>query len=128
MDPSFVDSFFDDLMPWVHYIPVRSDLSDLFNVTAYAMSDDNQPEMENIIKAANDWCTRSQTKWNMALDALLRLLEYVSDLNASDYSWHNTWMADPVASSKGVVMTLVTVSSSSIVAEENVRDALLNIQ
>jgi hypothetical protein len=52
--PYNVDYFYAQLQPWVHYIPVHSDLSNLHEMTLYAITDD--PNIDLIIQNANQWC------------------------------------------------------------------------
>lgn len=54
VEPSHVDYFYTELQPWVHYIPVDSNLENLEERTIFAVSDD--PHVQQIIRNANNWC------------------------------------------------------------------------
>jgi hypothetical protein len=54
VQPNDVDYFHPQLQPWVHYIPVHTNLSNLYDMVSYAISDD--PKIVEIIKNANQWC------------------------------------------------------------------------
>jgi Glycosyl transferase family 90 len=54
VQPKDVDYFHPQLQPWVHYIPIQSNLSNLYDMVSYAISDD--PSAIQIIRNANQWC------------------------------------------------------------------------
>jgi hypothetical protein len=54
--PTFGSYWDDELEPWVHFIPVESDLSDLKKQVDFAVSNKHQKEVRQIIKNANSWC------------------------------------------------------------------------
>ncbi len=68
VQPSDVDYFMPQLEPWVHYIPVRQDLSDLYDRVEYAVSDAHEPEVRQIIRNANAWCLRKLNMESLILD------------------------------------------------------------
>lgn len=63
--------------------------------------------MKNIVLAANEWCKRSRTKAQMALDVLHVLIEYSEMLRRNDADWHTKWTNNRVASARGLSMVLV---------------------
>jgi len=96
VQPSDVDYFMPELEPWVHYIPVRQDLSDLYDRVEYAVSDDHEPEVRQIIRNANAWCLRKLNIESLILDqagiwdryaSLLRLANKTN--NNSSGSWQS---------------------------------------
>ena len=52
----FVDLFSSTLEPWVHYVPVKSDLSDIDNQVEYVLDPKNDEQMTTIVANANSWC------------------------------------------------------------------------
>eukprot|EP00591_Stephanopyxis_turris_P016029 CAMPEP_0195537324 /NCGR_PEP_ID=MMETSP0794_2-20130614/47725_1 /TAXON_ID=515487 /ORGANISM="Stephanopyxis turris, Strain CCMP 815" /LENGTH=246 /DNA_ID=CAMNT_0040671011 /DNA_START=321 /DNA_END=1058 /DNA_ORIENTATION=+ len=49
VEPDMVDWFWNELQPWTHYLPVYSNLTNLVNITSYAVADENQDEVSKII-------------------------------------------------------------------------------
>jgi hypothetical protein len=70
VEPSYVDYFYPGLRPWVHYIPVRGDLSDLEARAVYATSDSNARDVQQIIRNANGWCLQKLRLEVLANDLL----------------------------------------------------------
>jgi Glycosyl transferase family 90 len=66
VEPEDVDYFHPELKPWVHYIPIQSNLSNLFDMASLAVSDD--PSIVQIIKNANGWCLEHMNRSNLILD------------------------------------------------------------
>lgn len=89
VQPASVDYFHPQLRPWVHYIPVQSDLSDLNKMAEVALSEDD-PRPRRIIKNANRWCQRHLTMPTLARD-MARIWEtYAAQLYQADPSWGKT--------------------------------------
>jgi hypothetical protein len=89
VQPQFVEYFYQDLQPWVHYIPVKDDLSDLMEAVDFALG--NPEQVQEITRNANTWC---QQHWNHQElgKAFLDVLErYVSFLDKGDARWSYTW-------------------------------------
>jgi hypothetical protein len=86
VEPAHVDYFYPELRPWVHYIPVRSDLSDLVSKAEHALADANAGEVRRIIRNANDWCLRKFRTEAMADDLLRTWSEYVGYFGGGDPS------------------------------------------
>jgi hypothetical protein len=56
MDPTTsVNYFWDELTPWIHYIPAN--MSNVATRSAYAINPANDPAINKIIGAATAWCT-----------------------------------------------------------------------
>jgi hypothetical protein len=56
VNPRFGSYWNHELEPWVHYIPVESDLSDLKKQVDFAVSSKHQKQVRQIIRNANGWC------------------------------------------------------------------------
>jgi hypothetical protein len=69
-----------NLEAWVHFIPVREDLSDLVETAKWVADPQNDPKVKDIIKAANEWCHTKMTVTQFAVDTLWTLLSYASVL------------------------------------------------
>jgi hypothetical protein len=98
VQPSHVDYFYPSLRPWQHYIPVRSDLSDLVEMAEYAVTDENRRQVLEIINNANAWCRRQFRTRNLERDLLRTWNEYVEMLDESDPDWPER-MASSLSSS-----------------------------
>ena len=77
VEPDDVDYFHPQLRPWVHYIPVHSNLSNLYDSVSFAISDD--PTISSVIQNANDWCLQHLNR-----PSLIRDLAHIWDR----YSYH----------------------------------------
>ena len=85
VEPEDVDYFHPELQPWVHYIPVMSNLSNLYDMVEFAVTDD--PSILEIIKNANQWCLEHLNRPNLIQDmahiwdryAYFLLLDQVGD-------------------------------------------------
>lgn len=53
------DFFYDEIKPWVHYVPVKTDLSDLRE--KYDWAESHQEEAQMIAKAATDYVAKMAT-------------------------------------------------------------------
>lgn len=81
VEPDYADHFFFDLIPWKHYVPIKSDLSDLIDNIKFVLDPANDGIVLNIIAAANQWCTQRLTKSALALDQLDIWNSYVERLD-----------------------------------------------
>jgi hypothetical protein len=91
VEPANVDYFHPTLVPWTHYIPVSSDLSDLYDAVEYAISKDHEEEVLQIISRANDWCLQ-HLKIDVLADDLLRIWDvYTKHLYQADFGWSSKW-------------------------------------
>jgi hypothetical protein len=72
--------FYDDFLPWVHYIPVRDDFSDLDE--KFEWCENHQPECEQIIKNSIDLFEKTYRFQNVVdytlgvIDKILEVAEY----------------------------------------------------
>lgn len=78
VSPDFVDYFYSELQPWIHYIPVSHDLSNLYDRVEFVMNVKNTDAVQRIIRAANTWCLS-----RMSYDQLARDTAHVLDVYAS---------------------------------------------
>ena len=44
------------LEPWLHFVPVKEDLSDLEEQAQYVLDPANADRVDEIVKRANHWC------------------------------------------------------------------------
>lgn len=104
IDPDYVDYFYDDLIPNLHYIPAS--LENLTEVARYVVDPKNDDEMMNVVKAANSWCKRTVTEEVLVRDELYQLEAYESALEAYEerQPWIEQWR---VFRTSGVVNDLV---------------------
>jgi len=91
VDSSYETYFEQSLTPWVHYVPVKSDLSDLVEVVNHALAEENVLIMQEIVTNANEWCTSHLSNINMAHQMLWTLVGYSELLNASSFNWQEQW-------------------------------------
>ena len=79
MDPWYTEYFYNELKPWVHYVPAT--LDNIVNVTTYVLN--NEDEMQSIIRSANAWCQDKITREGMARDMMKQIQKY--ELAIDDY-------------------------------------------
>lgn len=91
IESKYVDYFHYDLKPWTHYVPVRDDLSDLFETVAFVMDPQNAETMKDIIAAANQWCAARFHPTQMAHDMVDVFESYVRRLDLEDPDWPSEW-------------------------------------
>jgi hypothetical protein len=91
VEPQFVEYFYKDLEPWVHYIPIKYDLSDLVEAVEFAVAVKNQKQVQEITRNANTWCQQHLLTEMLGKDFLDILEDYVSFLEKGDAYWSSTW-------------------------------------
>jgi len=84
VQPRWVDYFHPELKPWIHYIPVHKDLSDLAKVVNLVLSNNTQQQMKTIVQNANEWCKSKITGTQMTIDMMWILISYVDMLKRED--------------------------------------------
>jgi hypothetical protein len=62
VDRVYKEYFFKHLLPWVHYIPVKSDLSDLIDRTTWVLNPANQDEARIIAENAFEFAKSELTR------------------------------------------------------------------
>ena len=90
IDPDYVDYFYEDLIPGLHYIPAS--LENMTEVAKYVVDPANDEHMRNVVKAANSWCKRTVTEEVLVRDEMFQLEAYESALLA--YGESSNWMAE----------------------------------
>jgi hypothetical protein len=89
--PHFVDYLNKDLHPWVQYVPVRHDLSDLIQRVEWALYPANEEVMLDIVHAANECSSSHMTHHAIMLGTLDVLNFYVSYLDRGGVAWPGRW-------------------------------------
>jgi RNAse (barnase) inhibitor barstar len=80
-----IDILVDTLKPWVHYIPVRLDLSDL--PEQFQFIQQNEDKVKSIIQNANDWCASQLHISNLQKLFLTTITEYLEQLDMYNRLW-----------------------------------------
>lgn len=98
VQPRWIDYFYPELQPWVHYVPVHANLSNLVEIVTMVTSNDNtiQNNMRQIIQNANDWCRSKMTATQLSIDMLWLLISYVDMLKKENKRSHefSKWKKD----------------------------------
>lgn len=97
VEPRFVDYFYRYLQPWVHYVPVRYDLSDLLEKAEWVLDPANDNRTRAIVAEANAWCREHMTQDAVMHDMLDVLEAYASRLDRGDAHWTSLWGAKMLA-------------------------------
>jgi len=89
--PKWVEYFYDQIQPMEHYIPAS--LDNLTEVVEYVMDKSNENEMKKIVKAANLWCQRTNTKDQLPRDMVTQLFKYVMTVQElyNNTDWQQEW-------------------------------------
>lgn len=88
IQPDFVEQYYAELQPNVHYIPAN--LDNITHVVEYVIAEENDREMHYIVKNANKWCKKRQGKEALALNAIEALDQYSHALER--YHGDSMWM------------------------------------
>jgi len=88
--------FEKELKPWVHYIPVKGDLSDLEHNVKWAMSDENEESVRSMINKSSEYCEKKFLHHSLVSDFMWTLLDYVELLDNTP-GFHETWKKNEVA-------------------------------
>mmetsp|Transcript_52 Transcript_52/g.83 ORF Transcript_52/g.83 Transcript_52/m.83 type:complete len:438 (-) Transcript_52:72-1385(-) len=91
VEPKFVEYFYKDLIPWKHYIPIKDDLSNLLEISAYVVDPQNIEVVQTIVSHANDWCATHLVKRELGKDFLDVLEVYASHLDNGNRKWTTRW-------------------------------------
>lgn len=84
VEPRWVDYFYSELQPWIHYVPVNGNMSNLVEMVRLVMSEDRQTEMQQITQRANEWCRSKLNARQMIVDMAWILIYYVELLMKED--------------------------------------------
>lgn len=88
ISPDFIEQYYDELRPNVHYIPANVD--NLTQVVKYVI--DNDVKMKSVVDRANAWCHGSRSKEALVEKAMLALELYLLSLEQYDKGhWINEW-------------------------------------
>jgi len=79
----------EELQPWVHYVPIKRDFSDLVKQARYVLDSRNEVQMKAIVKNANQWCRSKMSMGQFAIDTLWMLLTYVRLIEPVMNDWKN---------------------------------------
>jgi len=91
IQPKYIDYFAHTLIPGVHYLSVFENLTNLEQVVHYALAEENEKHIRDIISNARNWC-RIQMLWSqIRYDTLRIFAEYVALLDAFDPTWQRKW-------------------------------------
>ena len=102
VEPSWVDYFhfkrgssnIPELQPWIHYIPVKADLSDLVEQASFVADPKNDQRLTNMVVQANKWCRRHMIRSSLLRDMLDIWERYVQLLDISNPRWpQEQWQA-----------------------------------
>ncbi|KAL7480823.1 hypothetical protein ACHAW6_006484 [Cyclotella cf. meneghiniana] len=86
VDPTYVGYWDNEVEPWVHYLPVRADFSDLEKTVRYVINPANAEHISWIIKNAQAFCRTKLTIEQHTVDILWTLLAYAELLaKSSDF-------------------------------------------
>ena len=84
VEPRLVDYFYSELQPWIHYVPVDGNMSNLIEIVDIVMSEDRQTEMQLITQRANEWCRSKLNARQMIVDMVWILIYYMELLTKED--------------------------------------------
>eukprot|EP00571_Detonula_confervacea_P000522 CAMPEP_0172316804 /NCGR_PEP_ID=MMETSP1058-20130122/29559_1 /TAXON_ID=83371 /ORGANISM="Detonula confervacea, Strain CCMP 353" /LENGTH=532 /DNA_ID=CAMNT_0013031213 /DNA_START=239 /DNA_END=1834 /DNA_ORIENTATION=- len=90
VEPEFVGYWEKEIEPWVHYIPVESDFSDLEKTVRYVMDPQNSEQMQQIVKNGQQFCRTKLTMEQYTVDILWTILSY-AELLAGSPDFYDTW-------------------------------------
>jgi len=79
IEAHFVEEYYTDLMPNVHYVPAS--LDNLTAVVQRVVAEENEVEMKSIITSANDWCAKRTTRNSLAKESMATLARYQAEVN-----------------------------------------------
>lgn len=78
------------ILPWIHYIPVEPDLSDLEERFKFIV--EHEDKVKIMIQNANDWCA-SHLQYTVLQDHFLTTVtQYLEQLDRHDNQWQQIWM------------------------------------
>ena len=94
--PEYVGYWEKDIEPWVHYIPVEADFSDLEKTVRYVVDPKNAEQIKRIVKNGQQFCRTKLTMEQYTVDMLWTLMAYAELLHGSP-DFDKTWKADSSA-------------------------------
>ena len=94
IQPDFVESFYNEVKPNVHYIPAS--LTNLTQVVRHVLDDKNEIQMKHIVDNANGWCQRTKNIESLTQRALNAVSEYQAALEQYQYHPGGDILSDAV--------------------------------
>jgi hypothetical protein len=96
VEPSWVDYFYykdgwdrdePKLQPWVHYIPVQADLSDLLEMATFVADPANDDFLIQMVHNANTWCSQNMVRRRISIDILNIWERYIELMDIGNPNW-----------------------------------------
>ena len=95
VESSWVDYFYfkngwdnePKLQPWVHYIPVKADLSNLLEMATFVADPQNDEFLINMVHEANTWCSQNMVRRRISIDILNIWERYIELLDIGNPNW-----------------------------------------
>jgi hypothetical protein len=96
VEPTWVEYFYHKdswfrgepkLQPWVHYIPVKADLSDLVELSEFVVDPANDEFLQNMVSSATAWCQRNMVKRQIGIDMLNIWERYLQLISVNNPNW-----------------------------------------
>ena len=89
MEPRWVDYFYQELQPWVHYVPANlSNLVDIVTLVTTSEDPTMESKLKQIVQNANDWCRSKMTAMQLSIDMIWIFVYYVDLLQHEDMHSH----------------------------------------
>jgi len=89
VQPQWVDYFHSELLPFVHYLPVNKNLSNLQDMVNLAIDESMSPRMQAIVTNANLWCKQKFTGLQLTADMVWVIISYMELLKNENISSGN---------------------------------------
>jgi hypothetical protein len=96
VESTYVGYWEKELKPWVHYIPVEADFSDLEKTVRYVMDPQNAEQIQQVIKNSQAFCRTKLTMEQYTVDILWTLLAY-RELIAGSPDFLDEWRSNEAA-------------------------------
>lgn len=85
VEPSWSEYFFEhELIPFVHYLPIHKNLSNLEEMINLAMNNNSATIMQAIVHNANSWCKSKFTGSQIYIDTAWIMISYLELLQSED--------------------------------------------
>lgn len=88
VEPEFVDYFHPQVKPWVHYIPLIMNSSNLWEIGQYIVDPKNDAQLQQIVSNARQWC-QNNMKYEKLIEYVLDSLSYY--VHMLDIGTNRTW-------------------------------------
>ena len=86
----------NELRAWKHYIPIRSDFSNIEEMAEYVLDPANDDTLQEIVQNANEWCRQNMITSTIANDMLDVWDRYVELLNINNDHWTEQFWTEDV--------------------------------